>query len=175
MFRFYQGEWLAKLPTRCDWRNFFRGSITPILNSGIAVISESKRFPLVWDQLSTAMATWRSLLPETRDPRDAPWLSDDTWLLKSAMCNNGDTVGVRNEVHAMHWKSLARDAGWFPRHWVAQKKFEAEAIDTPIGAMFPCIGIYTINGRACGAYARLSRSRIIDFAATDVALLIENE
>jgi hypothetical protein len=35
------------------------------------------------------------------------------------------------------------------------------------------VGVYTVNGRAAGAYARLSEKPLIDFAAIDVALLIE--
>jgi hypothetical protein len=149
--------------------------VTPITNPGIAVISESKRFPLLWDELTTPMAAWRALLPETRDPRAVPWERDDTWLLKTALCNNGDTVSARDRMGARRWKRLARAVRWFPGGWVAQKKFRTLPIDTPLGVMFPCIGIYTVNGRTCGAYARLGRSPIVDFAATDVALLIENE
>ena len=37
-----------------------------------------------------------------------------------------------------------------------------------------CVGIYTVNGRAAGAYARLSEKPVIDFAAVDVALLLED-
>ena len=46
----------------------FVGGQTPVCNPGIAVLTESKRFPLVWDQLSTALPTWRRLLPTTADP-----------------------------------------------------------------------------------------------------------
>lgn len=38
-----------------------------------------------------------------------------------------------------------------------------------------CVGVYTVNGKAEGAYARLSEKAIIDFEAADVALLIEDD
>ncbi len=43
-------------------------------NPGSAVLTESKRFPLVWDRLSTELPTWRRLLPATVDVRDADWV-----------------------------------------------------------------------------------------------------
>jgi hypothetical protein len=38
-----------------------------------------------------------------------------------------------------------------------------------------CLGIYTINGRAGGAYVRISEKSVTDFEAADVALLIEED
>ena len=40
-------------------------------NPGCAILTESKRLPLVWDQLGIALPTWKRLLPETRDPHAA--------------------------------------------------------------------------------------------------------
>ena len=45
LVRFYQGEWFARLPKRFGWENFFRGGRAPVANPGVAVLSESKRFP----------------------------------------------------------------------------------------------------------------------------------
>ena len=39
--------------------------------------------------------------------------------------------------------------------------------------MYPCVGVYTIDGRAAGAYVRLSHRPIVDYRAIDAALLIE--
>ena len=58
-----------------------------------------------------------------------------------------------------------------PGKWVAQRRFESLPVTTPVGPRHACIGVYTVNGRAAGAYARLSKTPVIDFAATDVALL----
>ena len=68
--RFYQAEWLAKLPRRCWW-NLFAAGRTPVTNAGAAVLTESKRFPLVWDELAAPLPTWRRLLPESQAPRRA--------------------------------------------------------------------------------------------------------
>ncbi len=172
--RFYQAEWLARLPEEMRWEKFFRGGTTCVANPGLAVITESKRFPLVWDKLFTPISTWRALLPETRDPRDAPWNRDDDWLIKSALCNTGDAVSIRNLMKPCDWSRACLSARWSPRNWVAQRRFESIPVPTPLGARHVCVGIFTVNGRASGAYARLAEKPLIDFTATDVALLIED-
>jgi glutathionylspermidine synthase len=170
--RFYQGEWLASL-SPAHWTGLFRGGRTPIANPGAAVIPESKRFPLVWEHLRTPMPTWRSLLPESRDPRDAPWSSDDGWLVKSAMSNTGDTVSMRDSMSAREWRRVFWSVTLCPWGWIAQRRFESRPIDTPRGAMHACLGVYTIDGVAAGAYARLSQKPVIDYEAVDCALLVE--
>lgn len=173
--KFYQAEWLARLPRKFGWEQFFRRGKTPVVNPPLAVISESKRFPLVWDQLSTRMPTWRVLLPETRDTRDAPWSSDETWLLKTAMCNNGDTVCVRNLMSPKTWFRVRISVQLSPGRWIAQRRFECVPISTPVGLRHVCIGVYTVNGRTAGAYARLSEKLVIDYSAADVALLLKDD
>lgn len=173
--RFYQGEWLAALPAACGWRHFFRGGHTPVANPALAVISESKRFPLVWDRLETPLPTWRRLLPETRPPQEVPWRTDDAWLVKSAMSNTGDDVCVRALMTAKDWTRTRWAVLLRPARWLAQRRFESVAIETPRGPMHACIGVYTIDGRAVGAYARLAPRPLIDFAAVDVALLLQED
>jgi glutathionylspermidine synthase len=170
--RFYQAEWLTRLPRRCGWRNLLAGGLTPVTNPATSLLTESKRFPLAWDDLPFDLPTWRRLLPETRDPRQAPWRSDDAWLIKSAYSNTGDTVTVRALVHPRRWRAAARSARFFPREWVAQKRFETLPVDSPAGPRYPCVGVYVIDGRAAGAYARLSATPVIDYTATDVPLLL---
>ena len=172
--RFYQAEWLSRLPKKCGWKHFFRGGRTPVANPGLAVISESKRFPLVWDKLNTALPTWRALLPETRSPRDAPWSRDEGWLVKTALCNTGDTVSMRRLMQPRQWLRTRLAVQLSPGNWVAQRRFESVPVKTPVGPRHVCIGVYTVNGRSAGAYARLSAKPVIDFTAVDVALLLDD-
>lgn len=175
LVRFYQGEWLARLPKRFAWEHFFRGGRTPVANPGLAVISESKRFPLVWDRLTTSLPTWRALLPETREPREAPWRHDDGWLVKSAFSNTGDDVSIRAVLTPREWRGVSWAVRLNPRRWLAQRRFESVPIATPLGSMHVCIGVYTIDGRAAGAYGRLAHKPVIDYAAVDAALLLEED
>jgi glutathionylspermidine synthase len=174
--RFYQAEWLTSLPASTGWYNYLHGGRTPVLNPGTCITIESKRFPLCWDELcTTSLPTWRELLPESVDPRHAPWQSDESWLLKTALCNTGDTVSVRALMSSDEWSKAARAARWFPTDWVAQRRFEPVPLTTPIGSVFPCIGVYTVDGRACGVYGRLSSGKVVDFTAVDVAVLLEDD
>jgi hypothetical protein len=144
-----------------------------VCNPGSGVLTESKRFPLVWDHLRTPLPAWRALLPETRDPRDAPWQRDAGWLVKSALCNTGDDVAVRALLDDRQWARACREARRRPGEWVAQRRFDAVPLDSPAGPVFPCVGVYTIDGVVAGAYTRYAPRPLIDFAAVDVPLLVE--
>ncbi len=173
--RFYQGEWLSRLRDEGCWRPLFVGGDTPVANPGSALLGESKRFPLAWPSLRTPLRAWRNVLPETRDPREAPWKTDWSWIVKSAYCNTGDTVGCIDWTPAARWEKLARAIRRRPEQWVAQRRFDVSPVDTPHGAMFPCIGVYVIDGRVCGIYGRLSPTPVIDFTALDAAVLLTND
>jgi glutathionylspermidine synthase len=170
--RFHQVEWMASHARCKHWPHFFTDSRTPIANAGVSILTESKRFPLVWPQLKTELPTWRELLPETRDPRHAPWKTDDAWLLKSAYCNAGESVTIRALQNSRQWRAACRSVFWQRRHWIAQKRFETLPLQTPLGRLYPCIGVYTIDGKAAGIYARASAKPFIDCSAIDVAVLL---
>lgn len=175
--RFFPSEWLPLLPRKSGWTHFFAGSKTPLANPATAILTQSKRLPLVWDDLSTAMPTWRALLPETRDPRKADWRGNAGWVLKPALGRVGEGVGIAEAVEAREWKKIRRAAAWWPGHWIAQRRFrttplagaDLDGAATP--AMFPCLGVYTVNGRVAGAYGRLAPRQLIDARAADAAVL----
>jgi glutathionylspermidine synthase len=176
LVRFYQSEWLARLGPNVSWQSFFRGGKTPVANPGLAALVESKRFPLVWNNLKSQVPTWRALLPATYDPRQLPRKTDfDSFVLKAAYCNTGDAVFTRDRSQPLDWFLTLSAAKVFPGRWVWQKKFESIPILTPHGPRHVCIGVYTVNGNACGAYARLSPQPVINYSAIDAALLIESD
>jgi len=170
--RFFQGEWLARLRDVGRWQPYFRGGRTPVCNPGSSLLTESKRFPLVWDKLTTPLATWRSLLPATRAPRAADWRRDPGWLLKAAFGNNGDEVVDRKLAGRKSWSSAKWAVRLRPSDWVAQRRFETLPVNTPDGLMYPCLGVYTVDGRAAGIYGRLAARPFIDYSAVDVAVLV---
>jgi hypothetical protein len=168
--RFFQAEWLSQLPRVSGWYQFFRGGRTPVCNPGTGILTESKRFPLVWDELTTALPTWRALLPETRDPRASRWRHEPGWLLKAAFANNGDEVHDRAR-RPRDWRRAAWAARLHPASWAAQRQFDPLPVETPDGMMYPCLGVYTIDRRAAGIYGRLASQPMINYAAVDVAVL----
>lgn len=173
--RFYQAEWLPKLPERSGWRHFFRGGKTPMANPALAVISESKRFPLAWDFLETELPTWRGLLPVSCDPREMSWFNSHDWLLKTAFCNNGEAVGMSQLMKPREWWRMKLRARLAPGKWVAQQRFESLPVMTPHGPRHVCVGVYTVNGKAAGVYARMAEKPLMDYTAVDVAMLIDDD
>lgn len=172
IFRFFPGEWLVNLRGR-DWRAFFDPPWgLPVCNPATAMVTQSKRFPLVWSRLRTPVPTWASLLPQTRAPEDAPWRNDGDWVLKPALGRVGDGVTIRGVTDQKRRAAAERRARWFPGRWIAQRRFAATAIDSPDGPIYPCIGVYVICGAAAGAYARVSGRPLIDDRAQDAAVLI---
>jgi glutathionylspermidine synthase len=171
--RFYQAEWLPKLRSRTDWEYLIARGKTPVSNPGIAAISESKRLALLLADVKAP--TLSQLLPETRDPRDADWPSGDGWVLKAAMSNNGDTVCIKSEMNAHTWSRISREILRKPELWAAQRRFRSKPMDSPAGPIFPCIGVYTVNGQVAGAYGRYSHKHVIDYSAVDVPVLVARQ
>ncbi|MEJ7812877.1 MAG: glutathionylspermidine synthase family protein [Gemmatimonadaceae bacterium] len=175
VMRFFPAEWLPNLPRACGWSAFFHGAITPMSNPATALLTQSKRFPLVWSALRTPLPTWRALLPETRDPRDVPWRDaarGDDWVLKPALGRVGEDIAMRGVTGEKEWRTLAREARRHPRDWVAQRRFEATPLENACGVpVYPCVGVYTVGTQVAGAYGRLAPKPLIDWRAQDVAVL----
>lgn len=102
------------------------------------------------------------------------WRSDPCWLLKPAYGNNGDDVILRAQETDREWERRTRTVGRHPDRWVAQRRFDTVPISSPAGIVYPCIGVYTIDGHACGIYGRYGTGALIDYAAVDVAVLVEH-
>ena len=169
--RFFPADWLGQLPQRAGWTAAFAGSVTPLSNPATAVLTQSKRFPLVWNQLQTPLPTWRSLLPETRDPRDAPWRGDDAWVLKPALGRVGEGVTIAEHVEPKELRRIRRTAAWWPGSWIAQRRFTSEPCLLAGRMVHVCLGVYTIDARVAGAYGRIAERPLVDARAKDAAVL----
>jgi hypothetical protein len=91
------------------------------------------------------------------------------------MCNTGDTVSIRELMRPGDWLRTRLAAKIAPGNWVAQRRFESLPLTTRNGLRHVCVGVYTVNGKTVGAYTRLSQRPVVDFAAADVALLLEDD
>jgi Glutathionylspermidine synthase preATP-grasp len=172
IIRFTPAEWLPELRTRCAWRQFFRGGGTPAANPGLAVALQSKRLPILWPRLELPLTMWRAALPPTCDVRLAPWRRDGRWLVKPALGRVGEDVTWRGRHPGPRWRRTARQVALQPRAWVAQHRFASRPVATPQGPQHACLGIYTIDGRACGIYGRIVAEPPIAAAAGEVAVLV---
>ena len=175
LLRFFPAEWLPNLRRACDWRMLLGGGGLPQINPATSLLTQSKRFPLVWDRMTTRLPTWRRLLPETRDPRQADWRRDDDWMLKPALGRVGEAIGLAGVTPAREWDKIRRSARWFPRHWVAQRRFHAVPVPAPGGPVFPCLGVYTVGGRAAGIYGRAAAAPLVNHLSRDVAVLVREQ
>ena len=173
--RFYQAEWLGKLPRHSNWETLLFDSRTSVTNPTLSLLTESKRFPLVWNHLSSRLETWRSLMPESQDPSNGNYEDDGSWVIKGSYSNNGDEVFVNEVMDVRTVAKISKLVKKNPKAWVLQRRFEIVPIDSDAGPLYPCVGVYTINGRAAGVYARAGARPIIDYSALDVALLIAED
>jgi glutathionylspermidine synthase len=169
--RFFPAEWLLGLPRATGWQQLFAGSRTPVSNPATAILTQTKRFPLVWNDLDVKLPTWRALLPETRDPRLGPSLISGDWVMKPALGRVGEGVAIRGIVGEAELRRIARSVRWWPRSWAAQRRFDPVPVDAGGIRMFPCLGIYTLDGKVIGAYGRVATRPLIDARASDAAVL----
>lgn len=173
--RFFPAEWLPNLATEDSWRPYFRATQTPLSNPGSAIVLQTKRFPLVWDELHTNLQTWRELLPETWGFSEVGTAPNESCVVKPALGRVGEDVGIRGVTTETEFEELLRRARQRPREWIAQERFEIAPVATQDGLSYPCIGVFTIGGKASGFYGRISKSPIINRDAQDVAVLICDE
>jgi len=173
VFRFFPAEWLPNLGRKTGWTSFFGGTRTPLCNPATALLTQSKRWPLVCDQLGLDLPHWKRFMPETRDPREVRWRDDHQWVLKPALGRVGELVGLNGVTESREWKTIARLVRWGGRHWVAQRRFEPTALLLNGVTWHICFGVYTVNGRAAGIYGRVADRPLINHLARDVAVLVE--
>jgi glutathionylspermidine synthase len=172
VFRFLPAEWMERLPAATRWPRAIVSGRTPFTNPGFAILSQSKRLPLVWSELSTPMPAWRTFLPETCSPDDAPSGYGGDWVIKPALGYEGDRVAVAGVTLPERYEEIAGEASRDPRRWVAQRRFLAKPIHTPVGPRYPSVGVYVIDGRAVGAYGRLAKRPLIDDSAQEAVVLV---
>jgi len=177
LVRFFPAEWLPSLPRRCGWWNLLGGAETPLCNPAAAIISQSKRFPLVWDELSGRLPTWEAMLPKTFSLRDATaqGLGPESLVFKPAFGRVGDMIKIHGVTSDKEAGKIDHAIRRHPKMWIAQQRFEAVPMSTPSGDVYPCIGVYTLNSKVIGAYGRVAQRPLIDHRAQDAAVLIAED
>jgi len=176
VYRFFPAEWLPALPRRSQWWHLLGGSETPLCNPGSSLISQSKRFPLVWNELPFRLPAWEALLPRTWAVKEAAkrGLATESLVFKPAFGRVGDMIKMHGLTPEKDLKKIDRFIRRYPKMWVAQERFEAVPMVTPQGPVYPCIGMYTLDAKVIGAYGRCSRQPLINHLAQDAAVLIED-
>ena len=173
--RFTPLEWVKNIKPK-KWQGYFNTE-TPSCNHPIAIFAQTKRFPLVWDELEAngiSMKTWRKLLPETIATKEAE--GRDGFIFKPVYGRVGEDISIKEACTDKEYKKIMKAAKRFPNSFVAQKKFESVPLKGENGELFHiCLGSYTVNGKQAGFYARISQTPRIDSKAADIPVLIEGE
>lgn len=173
--RFFPAEWIANLPRadRLRWREI--DARVPQANPLSAVLIQPKRLPLALPALGIAMPSWMSVLPESRAigwRRVAPRLVPEGFVLKPAWGRIGEGVCIEGVTDARITRSARWVARAFPREWILQRRFASKPVDGD--SIHACLGVYVIDGRAAGVYARVAPRPLIDGRAQDAAVLIDS-
>lgn len=172
VLRTFPAEWMINLPGKA-WQGYFGPVRTPSCNPTTVLLTQSKRLPLVWDELNIPVPTWRRLLPFSCDPRAVNKAEHTQWVWKAAYGRVGEQVALYNVSPTAEWQAIQRAVCRYPQEWVAQRRFTPVPWQRAEGTFYPCIGVYTINGRAAGVYGRLSATPLVNAMAQDVAVLVE--
>ena len=173
IFRFTPLEWLIQMKPR-RWDGYFN-CITTSCNHPIAIYAQSKRLPLVWNDLekvNITMETWKNLLPETLEVKD---LRKKTgFIYKPVYGRVGEKISIKEACKDDEYQKIIKDLKKHPKQYLAQKKFESLPLKGEEGKEYHvCLGSYIIEGEHAGYYARISEYPRIDSYAADIPVLIE--
>jgi glutathionylspermidine synthase len=179
--RFFPLEWLINLPRSAAWQGYY-DSQTPSCNNPVAMFTQSKRLPLIWNSLGVTISAWKQLLPETRDPRAVP-PHETGWIYKPALGRVGEGILIEEAISPKEQAQIKKAVQKEPRNWIAQRRFNS--IPIPAGnrqdaatsggevpAYHVCVGAFTVDGKKAGFYGRISPYPRIDANAIDIPVLI---
>lgn len=174
IFRFFPLEWLCNLPRKTKWQGYYDCQV-PSCNHPIAIFAQSKRLPLIWEQLRVNIPTWKQLLPPTIDPKMVKVTPGD-WIYKPALGRVGEGISIKSAISEKELKKIEKAAHKEPKNWVAQQMFYSKPITASDNQTFHlCIGVFTVDGKRAGFYGRISPYARIDANAKDIPILVLKE
>jgi hypothetical protein len=186
VMRFFPCEWLGNLARadRAHWSMLPAEVVRS--NPPSALLLQGKRLPVVLRELGISTPTWSEILPavEPIGLRSFASRVDPTgFVLKPVWGRIGEGVVIDGATSA----AAARRARWmarlFPKSWCLQRRFESISLHEETQSVadaahqrplcHACIGVYVIDGRAAGAYARVAPRALMDGRTQDAAVLLD--
>ena len=166
--RYFPVEWMEFEPG-VNWQGYVNGR-TPAANHPMALLTQSKRLPLVWDRLGVDIPTWKMLLPTTKAPHYGThrFFRGD-YILKPAFGRVGEGINIPGAVSLEENAAIIQAARSSPSQWVAQKMFKSRPIDN----MHVTLGVFAMNGEFAGLFSRISQSPRMDSEASEIPVLVE--
>ena len=173
--RFTPLEWLIRIKPKY-WQGYF-DTQTPSCNHPIAIFAQTKRFPFVWDsleKLGVSLSTWRELLPQTLEAGAVK--NQEGFIYKPVYGRVGEGISIKEACRDDEYEKIMRDVKKRPKKYLAQKRFNSKPLISEEGVSFHvCLGSYSVEGKAAGYYARISKTPRIDSYAADIPVLIERK
>src|SRR5262249_23855572 len=77
-------------------------------------------------------------------------------------------VGIPGVTGSKDYDEILLAARKHELQWVAQERFEVVPVACEEGNVFPCVGVYTVDGKMAGLYGRAARQPIVGGDALDV-------
>ena len=173
IFRFTPLEWLIKVKPK-TWDGYF-DTLTPSCNHPISMFAQTKRFPLIWDDLEKqgiSLTVWKKLLPKTTEVKNA----NGNYIYKPACGRVGEKISIKEACSDKEYKEILKDVSMHPKKYIAQEKFISKPIKGLSDKLYHvCLGSYAIDGKHAGFYARISDKPRIDSSAEDIPVIIKRD
>ena len=173
--RFTPLEWLKDIKPK-RWQGYF-DTVTTSCNHPIAIFAQTKRFPLIWNELEKQgidLSTWKRLLPETIDVKSVK--NQKEYIFKPACGRVGENISIKEACKNDEYEKILKDVKKNPKDYLAQKRFNSKPIEGENGETYHlCLGSYSVDGNHAGYYARISNLPRIDSYAADIPVLIERK
>jgi hypothetical protein len=99
----------------------------------------------------------------------------DDWVLKPVFGHEARDIGIPGVTPPGELAAIRRAARRCPAARIAQRRFETPPVPTPDGPLYPCLGVYVIDGRAAGLYGRAGNRPLIDGRCRELAVLTARE
>ena len=87
----------------------------------------------------------------------------------------GEDVAIADVTEQRTYKGIVKEVNRHPQDWIAQRRFEPLPLETHSGVRYPCLGVFTVDGRTVGVYGRMAAKPLIDHDAQDAAVLIRRK
>ena len=176
IIRFTPLEWLVDVKPK-RWQGYF-DTDTVSCNHPVAIFAQTKRFPLIWDELEKeglSFKMWSELLPHTIDISQWKKLKNkEEYIFKPAYGRVGEKISIKEACDEKEYQMIMKEVRKTPKKYLAQKKFISKPLKGDENNEFHvCLGSYTIEGKHAGYYARISKTLRIDSNAADIPVLIE--
>ena len=118
------------------WDGYFNIN-TISCNHPISIYAQSKRFPLVWNDLeknNIKMTSWKKLLPETLEVKKAR--KKEGFIFKPVFGRVGEKISIKEACKGDEYKKIIKDVKRHPKKYLAQKKFISLPLDGENGEKY---------------------------------------